>query len=87
MHRAWTEKAPNPRPNTSASEDATVEGSGRHRTKKPRKTKEGGSSGGPLINEIVEARLKGDVRGEPRKTGGIPSMKVPKARAKQAITN
>ena len=40
-----------------------------------------------MINEVVEARVKGDVRGEPRQTGGIPSMKVPKARAKKAITN
>jgi len=51
--------------------------------KRPRKTKEGGSSGGILINEVVEARTKGDVVAAPRETGGVPSMKVPKARAKR----
>jgi hypothetical protein len=85
--RPWAEgviKPKEPKPKTA---DTAVEGSGYHKTKKPRKTKEGGSSGGILINEVVEARLKGDVRGEPRKTGGIPSMKVPKARAKKMLTN
>ena len=51
--------------------------------KRPRKTKEGGSSGGILINEVVKARTDGDVMAVPRKTGGIPSMRVPKARAKK----
>jgi hypothetical protein len=81
--RAWTEKVPKPK--TADTENTAVEGSGYHKTKKPRKTKEGGSSGGILINEVVDARLKGDVQGEPRKTGGIPSMKVPKARAKKML--
>jgi hypothetical protein len=63
--------------------------------KKPRKTKEGGSSGGILINEVVRERVKGDVVAEPRQEGGVPSLKVakqspsvvPKARAKKMIMN
>jgi hypothetical protein len=51
--------------------------------KRPRKTKEGGSSGGILIKEVVDERTKGDVVAVPRETGGVPSMKVPKARAKR----
>ena len=51
--------------------------------KRTRKTKEGGSSGGILINERANAQLQGDVKAEPRATGGVPSMKVPKARAKR----
>ena len=51
--------------------------------KRPRKTKEGGSSGGILIKEVVDARTKGDVVAEPREVGGLPSMKLPKARARR----
>ena len=51
--------------------------------KRQRKTKEGGSSGGILINEVVKARTTGDVAAVPRQTGGIPSMRVPKTRAKR----
>jgi hypothetical protein len=51
--------------------------------KRPRKTKEGGSSGGILIKEVVDERTKGDVVAVPRETGGVPSMKVPKTRAKR----
>jgi hypothetical protein len=51
--------------------------------KRPRKTREGGSSGGILINEVVDARTKGDLKAEPQVTGGVPSMKVPKTRAKR----
>ena len=57
-----------------------AEGSGKKRT---RKTKEGGSSGGILINEVVKERVKGDVVAEPRVNESVPSMKVPKARAKR----
>jgi hypothetical protein len=56
---------------------------GKTRTKRTRKTKEGGSSGGILIAERAEAQLQGDVRAEPRVTGGIPCMKVPKTRPKR----
>jgi hypothetical protein len=55
------------------------------KVKKPRKTKEGGSSGGILINEVAKARTSGDVIAEPRATGGVPSMKVPKTRAKKVV--
>ena len=51
--------------------------------KRPRKTKEGGSSGGILINERAEAQLKGDVIAEPRVNASVPSMKVPRTRAKK----
>jgi hypothetical protein len=57
------------------------------KVKKPRKIKEGGSSGGILINEVAKARTKGDVSAEPRVTGAIPSMKVPKARAKRIVAD
>ena len=92
--RAWTESGPKPK--DADAENTAVEGSGYHRTKKPRKTKEGGSSGGILINEVVKARTKGDVVAEPRVDGGIPSMKMPsmkasktlpKARAKKMLAN
>jgi hypothetical protein len=36
-----------------------------------------------LIGEVVDERTKGDVVAVPRETGGIPSMRVPKARAKK----
>jgi hypothetical protein len=52
-------------------------------TKRPRKTKEGGSSGSILIKEVVDARTKGDLKAEPQVTGGVPSLKAPKARAKR----
>jgi hypothetical protein len=51
--------------------------------KRPRKTKEGGSSGGILIDEVAKARTKGDVVAMPRETKGVPSMKVPRTRAKR----
>ena len=54
-------------------------------TKRTRKTKEGGSSGGILINEVVNERTAGDVVAVPRATGGVPSMRVPKARAKRIV--
>ena len=50
---------------------------------KQKKTKAGGSSGGLLINEVVKERVKGDVIAEPRATGGVPSLKVPRTRAKR----
>ena len=53
--------------------------------KRPRKTKEGGSSGGILINERAEAQLKGDVSAEPRVNASVPSMKVPRTRAKKIV--
>ena len=91
--RAWSEGTIKPK--ESKTEDTTIEGSGYHKTKKPRKTKEGGSSGGILINEVVRERVKGDVVAEPRQEGGVPSLKVakqspsvvPKARAKKMIMN
>jgi hypothetical protein len=55
--------------------------------KRTRKTKEGGSSGGILIKEVVDARTKGDVGAEARQEGGLPSMKIPKARAKKMLAN
>jgi hypothetical protein len=55
--------------------------------KRPRKTREGGSSGGILIDEVVKARTKGDVVAVPRSEGGLPSLRVPKARAKRSNTN
>ena len=85
MPRAWTENGPKPK--TTDTENTAVEGSGYHKTKKPRKTKEGGSSGGILINEVVKARTKGDVVAVPRAEGGLPSLKVPKARAKKMLMN
>jgi len=54
-------------------------------TKRTRKTKKGGASGGILINEVVKERTAGDVVAEPRATGGVPSMRVPKARAKRIV--
>ena len=84
--RAWAEGVIKPK-DTKPEDAKPEEGSGRRRTKRPRKTKEGGSSGGILINEVVNARVKGDVVPEPRVDGGIPSMKVPKARAKKMLTN
>ena len=75
------------KPEDTKPEGAVAEGSGRHRTKKPRKTKEGGSSGGILIDEVAKARTKGDVVAMPRETKGVPSMKVAKAMARKALMN
>jgi hypothetical protein len=58
-----------------------AEGAGKSIKRKPRKT--GGSSGGILINEVVKERVKGDVVAEPRATGGVPPLKIPKRRAKR----
>jgi hypothetical protein len=88
--RPWAEGVIKPKESKTDDvkpEDTKIEGSGYHKTKKPRKTKEGGSSGGILINEVVEARSKGDVVPATRVEGGVPSLKVPKARAKKILTN
>ena len=53
--------------------------------KQPRTTKEGGSSGGILINEVVKERVAGDVKAEPRATGGVPSLRIPKTRPRNIV--
>ena len=47
--------------------------------KRTRRTKEGGV----LIDERAEAQLQGDVKAEPRATGGVPSMKLSKPRPRR----
>ena len=81
---SWSKEVVKPRPkNVKLEEPPKTEGAGKHRAKRPRKTKEGGSSGGILINERAEAQLKGDVSAEPRVNASVPSMKVPRTRTKK----
>jgi predicted lipoprotein with Yx(FWY)xxD motif len=83
---SWTKEEVKPRPPVEPpkpEELPKAEGAGKSIKRKPRKT--GGSSGGPLINEVVKERVKGDVVAEPRATGGLPSLKVPKTRAKRIL--